>query len=137
MTTSEQVSHLVSGLYDCEELPDRILAISPAGDMTLLTTGLELKTSHPASAEDNRVISVHIFSQSSSSFLKLNSEGAVVVLLVEYGDSIQVEVYSIDTDDAITSVVLHKVSITNKVQMLCHHLLTVFNSMPGYRDGFM
>ncbi|XP_006456684.1 hypothetical protein AGABI2DRAFT_211731 [Agaricus bisporus var. bisporus H97] len=108
------VSHLVSGLYDCEELPDRILAISPAGDMTLLTTGLELKTSHPASTEDNRVISVHIFSQSSSSFLKLNSEGAVVVLLVEYGDSIQVEVYSIDTDDAITSVVLHKVSITNK-----------------------
>lgn len=137
MTTSEQVSHLVSGLYDCEELPDRILAISPAGDMTLLTTGLELKTSHPASTEDNRVISVHIFSQSSSSFLKLNSEGAVVVLLVEYGDSIQVEVYSIDTDDAITSVVLHKVSITHKVQMLCHHLLTVFDTMPGYRDSFM
>ncbi|KAF7775824.1 hypothetical protein Agabi119p4_4217 [Agaricus bisporus var. burnettii] len=108
------VSHLVSGLYDCEELPDRIIAISPAGDMSLLTTGLELKTSHPASAEDNRVISVHSFSQSSSSFLKLNSEGAVVVLLVEYGDSIQVEVYSIDTDDAITSVVLHKVSITHK-----------------------
>jgi gephyrin len=83
--------------------------------MSLLTTDLELKTSRPASVTDNTVISAHVFSQSSCSFLNASSEGAVVVLLVEHGDSTQVEVYSVDTDDAIDSVVVHRVSLAHKV----------------------
>lgn len=111
---------MVFGLFDCDELPDRIFAISPVGDISLLTADLEMKTSRPATATDNRVISAHVFSRSLCSFLKASSEGAVLVLLVEHGDSIQVEVYSVGTDDTVDAVVVHRVSLDHKVKCSCN-----------------
>ncbi|KAF9450156.1 hypothetical protein P691DRAFT_665850 [Macrolepiota fuliginosa MF-IS2] len=108
------VPHLVLGLYDCDELPERILAISPSGDISLLTTALHLKTTHPASGDQNEVLSAHVFPRSSCSFLGSRSEGAAVVLVIARGDAIQVEVYSVDGEDLISSVIVNEVPLSSK-----------------------
>jgi len=123
----EQVSHFVAGLYDCEGLPDRILAISPTGDISLLTTDLELKTTRSAfqgEKEESNVLFACVFSWTVCSFLALPSEGTVVVLLRKRGASIHIEVYCVDTKDLIECVLTHEVPLDDTV---CFSLMTKRN----------
>jgi len=125
--TGEQVPHLVAGLYDCEGLPDRILAISPTGDISLLTTDLELKTTHSAFQEEKKeciFLFACTFSWTVCSFLASPSEGAVVVLLRKRGASIHIEAYCVDTKDSIECVLTHEVPLDDTV---CSFLMTKRN----------
>jgi len=125
--TGEQVPHLVAGLYDCEGLPDRILAISPTGDISSLTTDLELKTTHSASQEEKEEYIVFFactFSWTVCSFLASPSEGAVIVLLRKRGTSVYIEVYCIDSKDSIECVFTREVPLDDTV---CFFLMTKYN----------
>jgi gephyrin len=111
----------VNGLYDCHELPDRILAISHAGDISLLTIDLEMMATRPASAGENNVISAHVFSRTSCSFLGSQSEGVIVVLIVERDAAVEIEVHQVGADDLIDSVFSHEAPLESTVRcFLCN-----------------
>ncbi|KXN89507.1 hypothetical protein AN958_05669 [Leucoagaricus sp. SymC.cos] len=103
------VPHLIAGLYDCEDFPDRFFAISPTGDLSLLATHLELKATRQATGDDNTVVSVHLFSQNSCSFLGTQPEGVAIVLVVEQNDSLLVEVHRVGVDDSIECIFTHSI----------------------------
>lgn len=84
-----------------------------------------MKATHSASAKENEVLSVHVFSQGSCSFLGSGSKGAVAVLVVGHGDSIQVEAYTIDEAGLINLVITQKVPLPYQVRGAC--VLVQFN----------
>lgn len=115
----------MAGLYDCDDLPGRILAISHAGDISLLSVDLVMKTTRPASAEGNTVLSCNVFSRASCSFLEVRTLGAVIVLVLERGTSVEVEVYQVGSDDSIDRAFTHEVPVGSTVCYFFVQLSTI------------
>jgi hypothetical protein len=96
--------HLISGLRNCEELPTRLLVLSPQSDLTILDDDMNVKSTRTSSQDDCSVLQTFVFPRQSCGFVPTRSapsRGAVVVFLTASGKSTHVQVISVDEADTI------------------------------------
>ncbi|KAF8076806.1 hypothetical protein FPV67DRAFT_1472732 [Lyophyllum atratum] len=98
------ISHQISGLYTCDEIPTRLLAQSPKGEVTLLDADLSVKNTWPMLQDAESVSRTFVYPRTACSFLPPRStplRGAILVSVVVAGDSARVRTLSVDDDDKI------------------------------------
>ncbi|RDB20161.1 hypothetical protein Hypma_012958 [Hypsizygus marmoreus] len=99
---SALISHQISGLYTCDDLPSRLLAESSTADLTILDADLNVKNTWTQSQETQGIIRSFVFRGSSCSFLpsaSAPSRAAIVVLVAASTNSTHVQVMSVDETD--------------------------------------
>ncbi|KAJ7243378.1 hypothetical protein B0H12DRAFT_1236417 [Mycena haematopus] len=75
--------HQISGIYACNGVPQRLLVLSPAGDLTVVDTDLRIRGTVSRPPNTVAVIQSFAFSRESNSFLS-GPSGSIAVILVEH-----------------------------------------------------
>lgn len=98
------MSHTISKLYLPDDLPSRVVVLSPNGDMSIIDSELDFKSTLQTSDLKRVLLKSFIFSYKACSFLSHKvsiTHGSVIISLFALDDSIHVEVVLISEDDAI------------------------------------
>jgi hypothetical protein len=115
--------HLIAELHVCEELPSRLLVLSPRADLTILDADIFVKSTWMA-PRDCSVLQTFVFPRQSCGFVPTRSappRGAVVVLLIASGESTHVQVLSVDDADNILESGICPLPVKSNVS--CHLVL--------------
>ncbi|KAF5387687.1 hypothetical protein D9615_000759 [Tricholomella constricta] len=96
------IQHDISGLFACDELPNRLLAQSPKGETTVLDTDLNVKCAWPMPGDSQNLLETFVYSRASCSFLPSLStppNGAILISVAASGDSTCVRTLSLNDHD--------------------------------------
>ncbi|KAG5648709.1 hypothetical protein DXG03_000056 [Asterophora parasitica] len=83
------VQHEISGLFACDEIPKRLLAQSPEGEITVLDADLNVKSTWPTAREAQKLLRTFVYSRASS------RDGSWHCCRLESQDSISLELTAI------------------------------------------
>ncbi|GLB34213.1 hypothetical protein LshimejAT787_0110970 [Lyophyllum shimeji] len=98
------IPHQISGLYTCDEVPTRILAQSPEGDVTVLDADLDVKNTWPTPHDAETLLRMFVYSRTSCPFvpsLSTPPRGAILISVAASGDSTRVTTLSVDDTDNV------------------------------------
>lgn len=96
--------HFITELHTSEELPSRLLVLSPKADLTILDAEMQVKSTR-RSPQDCTVLQTFVFPRQSCGFAPARSSpprGALVVILIASGISAYAHVIVVDDSDNIS-----------------------------------
>ncbi|KAF7359249.1 hypothetical protein MSAN_01267200 [Mycena sanguinolenta] len=82
MKKAAVMPHQISDIYACNGVPQRLLALSPAGDLTVLDADLRIRGTVSRPPDNVAVLKSFAFPRESNSFLS-GPTGSIAVILVE------------------------------------------------------
>ncbi|KAJ8087113.1 hypothetical protein PM082_005941 [Marasmius tenuissimus] len=95
------LSHSLSGLYTCDELPLKLLASSPNGGWTLLDEDLNVLGTRKPQTSNSRLKKCFVLPRHSCRFLPSHStpaQAAVVITILETENSLQISILAVDSN---------------------------------------
>lgn len=99
-----QISHRVSKLFLPDDLPSRVVLLSPKGDLSVVDADLAFKSTLQSKNDKQVLLKSFIFSCKSCPFIParaLPSHGSVILSIFLVGDEHHVHVVIIGGDDTI------------------------------------
>jgi gephyrin len=112
--SSSQIPHPISEIYPCNGLPQRLLVLSPAGDLTVVDPDLKIRSTLPPSPNSGAVLRSFVFRNSSFS-------ASVAVLLLERSQNAttSIRILDISPDDEAREIGTSDLPINSDVCPLC------------------
>ncbi|KAF7965939.1 hypothetical protein HWV62_40764 [Athelia sp. TMB] len=144
---SAVVSHKVIRLYLPEDLPSRLVLLSPHGDITLLDSNLTFKSTLQSENQLQTLHNCFIFGLKTCTFVSHDAVppiGAVVLAVIAEKENLRLRVVSMGDDDAITHLGecnlpfgqdIH-ISAVSGVTCSESGYLTLLSKFPPHRDRY-
>lgn len=107
-------------MYICDELPQRVLVLSPSGHVTITDAELGIRSTRTVPEDEFGVFRVFVFSRKSCSFLPSQTApptGAVLVLFTASGDNTHIRVLSVDEEDAVLDLGVSEIPFKRDVSI--------------------
>lgn len=102
------MSHTISRLYLPQEMPDKLVLLSPKGDVSVTDTDLTFKsTLQSRNPKQQALLKSYLFSRKSSPFVShwnLSSNGVVLLSIFDVDGGLSFEAVAIGADDAIERI---------------------------------
>ncbi|KAJ7184344.1 hypothetical protein C8R46DRAFT_938212 [Mycena filopes] len=105
--------HPISELYACNSIPPRLLALSPAGDLTVMDADLKIRSTVPSPVGGTTLLKSFVFPSESSSFLSGLPGTSVIVLLERHsqGETTSVRILNVAGDGEAREVANTKIPV--------------------------
>ncbi len=87
--------HHISEIYPCNGVPQRLLVLSPTGDLTVVDADLGIRGTVPPPPSSVTLLQSFVFSRESSPFL-LGPPGSTVLVLVEHSQDATTNIRILD-----------------------------------------
>ncbi|KAJ7118777.1 hypothetical protein C8R44DRAFT_853923 [Mycena epipterygia] len=126
--------HHISEIYACNGLPQRLLVLSPAGDLTVVDADLKIRCTLPSPLSDATAIRSFVFPRESGFFLP-GPPGSTAVVFLEHSKETTTSIRIVD----ISGEEAREIG-TSKIPVESDQIVSVSCSSSGYlsimtRDG--
>ncbi|KAJ6606417.1 hypothetical protein DFH09DRAFT_8080 [Mycena vulgaris] len=104
--------HPIFEIYPCHGLPQRLLVLSPAGDLTVVDADLKIRTTLPPSPTSVAVLHSFVFHRDSSFFLP-GPPGSMAIVLLEHSQKAKtrIRILDISSDDTAREIGCTKIPV--------------------------
>ncbi|KAJ7168244.1 hypothetical protein C8R43DRAFT_144266 [Mycena crocata] len=108
--------HYVSEMYPLHGSPQRLLVLSPAGNLTIIDADLNIRNTLPSPASDVVILQSFVFRRESCSFLSVSS-GSTALVLLEHSQeaATSLRIVDIGGDDEVREIGSCKIPLESDI----------------------